>query len=98
MFVFDIYPYMMFDFRFGRPAQLPKPRISQTHYAFAQMRNLTQSHGKELGFWVGTYNPAWFKGFLCPELEAMHWAEREMSMTAVAQGADFLPHGLQNPG
>ena len=40
MFVFDIYPYMMFDFRFGEPARLPKPRISQTHYCFAQMRNL----------------------------------------------------------
>ncbi len=97
MFVFDIYPYMMFDFRFGRPAELPKPRISQTHYAFAQMRNLTQSHGKELGFWVGTYNPAWFKAYFCPELEAMHWTEREMSMTAVAHGADYLLTGYKIP-
>ncbi len=97
MFVFDIYPYMMFDFRFGRPSQLPKPRISQTHYAFAQMRNLTQSYGKELGFWVGTCNPAWFGEFMCPELNAMTWAEREMSMTAVAAGADFLLTGYHIP-
>ena len=97
VFVFDIYPYMMFDFRFGRPAELPKPRISQTHYAFAQMRNLTRSYGKELGFWVGTYNPAWFADYLCPELEAMSWSEREMSMTAVAGGADFLLTGYKIP-
>jgi len=97
MFVFDIYPYMMFDFRFGRPAQLPKPRISQTHYSFAQMRNLTRTYGKELGFWVGTYNPAWFGDYFCPELEAMSWSEREMSITAVAQGADFLLTGYRIP-
>ena len=97
MFVFDIYPYMMFDFRFGRCAELPKPRISQTHYSFAQMRNLTRTHGKELGFWVGTYNPAWFQHYFCPELEAMSWAEREMSVTAVAHGADFLLTGYKIP-
>ena len=87
MFVFDIYPYMMFDFRFGEPSRLRKPRISQTHYSFAQMRNLTRAYGKELGFWVGTYNPAWFKDYMGPELQAKYWSEREMSTTAVAQGA-----------
>ncbi len=97
LFVFDIYPYMMFDFRFGRPAQLPKPRISQTHYAFAQMRDLTRACKKDLGFWVGTYNPAWFAPYLCPELAAMHWSEREMSMTAVAEGADYLLTGYKIP-
>jgi beta-lactamase superfamily II metal-dependent hydrolase len=97
MFVFDIYPYMSMDFRFGRLAQLAKPRISQTHYSFAQMRNLTRAHDKELGFWVGTYNPAWFPHFLGPELEDMPWSEREMSMTAVAQGADFLLTGYKIP-
>ncbi len=97
LFVFDIYPYMMFDFRFGRPAQLPKPRISQTHYAFAQMRALTQAYKKDLGFWVGTYNPAWFAAYLCPELAAMRWSEREMSMTAVASGANYLLTGYQIP-
>lgn len=97
MFVFDIYPYMMFDFRFGEPSRLPKPRISQTHYCFAQMRNLTRAYGKELGFWVGTYNAAWFKDYMGPELQAKHWSEREMSTTAVAQGANFLLTGYGIP-
>jgi len=97
LFVFDIYPYMMFDFRFGRPAQLPKPRISQTHYSFAQMRALTRAFKKDLGFWVGTYNPEWFGPYLCPELAARHWSEREMSMTAVAQGANYLLTGYKIP-
>jgi len=97
MFVFDIYPYMMFDFRFGEPARFPKPRMSQFHYSMAQMRNLTRTYGKDLGFWVGTYNPAWFRAFLCPELKAKYWAEREMSTSAVAAGADFLLTGYKIP-
>ena len=97
MFVFDIYPYMAFDYRFGDPAGLPKPRMSQTHYSFAQMRNLTRAYGKQLGFWVGTYNPTWFKEFLGPELRAQYWSESEMSTTAVAQGADFLLTGYKIP-
>ena len=97
MFVFDMYPYMMFDFRFGQPSKLRKPRISQTHYAFAQMRNLTRAFGKDLGFWFGTYNPAWFSQYLGPELKAKHWAEREMTATAVAQGANYLLTGYQLP-
>ncbi|HPO11927.1 MAG TPA: hypothetical protein PLI09_00665 [Candidatus Hydrogenedentes bacterium] len=97
MFVFDIYPYMMFDFRFGECSKLPKPRISQTHYAFAHMRNLASHHGKDLGFWVGTYNPAWFDQYLCPELQAKHWSEREMSTTAVAAGANYLLTGYKIP-
>jgi len=90
MFVFDIYPYMMFDFRFGECARYPRPRISQTHYSLAQMRNLTRTFKKDLGFWFGTYNPKWFGHYLCPELAALYWSEREISATAVAQGADFL--------
>ena len=97
MFVFDIYPYMMHDHRFGQCSRLPKPRISQTHYAFAQMRNLTYTYGKDLGFWVGTYNPAWFRNQLGPKLQAMHWAEREMSATAVAHGSNFLLTGYNIP-
>ena len=97
LFIFDIYPYMAMDFRFGRPAQLPRPRISQTHYSFAQMRALTRAYKKDLGFWFGTYNPAWSRQFLCPELAAMHWSEREMSLTAVAQGADYLITGYKIP-
>ena len=97
LFLYDIYPYMMFDFRFGRMGQVPKPRMSQTHYSFAQMRGLTTASNKELGFWVGTYHPAWFAGFLSPELEAMHWVESETSMTAVAQGANYLLTGYNVP-
>jgi hypothetical protein len=96
-FVYDIYPYMMFDFRFGECARLPKPRISQSHYSFAQMRNLTKAYEKELGFWVGTYNPAWFEAYISPELAAKHWSEREMSATAVANGADYLLTGYKIP-
>ena len=97
MFVFDIYPYMMIDFRFGALSQLPLPRISQAHYSFAQMRNLTTGFGKKLGFWVGTYNPAWFKKFMCEELRNSYWSEQEMSMTAVAQGSDYLLTGYHIP-
>jgi hypothetical protein len=97
MFVFDIYPYMMFDFRFGAPSQLPLPRISQAHYSFAQMRNLAYSNGKKLGFWVGTFNPAWFKSFMNEDLRARYWSEHEMSMTAVAEGSDYLLTGIKIP-
>ena len=97
LFIYDIYPYMMFDFRFGRMGQVAKPRMSQTHYSFAQMRGLTTAYQKDLGFWVGTYHPAWFAEFLSPSLEAMHWVESETSMTAVAQGANYLVTGYNVP-
>jgi len=97
MFVFDIYPYMSIDFRFGAPSILPLPRMSQAHYAFAQMRNLTVSHGKKLGFWVESYNPAFFKSFMCEEVRSQYWAELEMSMTAIAQGSDYLLSGYHIP-
>lgn len=97
MFVFDIYPYMMFDFRFGKPGLRSKPRMSQAHYAFAQMRNLTRTFNKPMGFWVGTYNPAWFKDWLGHERRSTYWSEREMSTTAVAAGADFLLTGYKLP-
>ncbi|MCU0962279.1 MAG: hypothetical protein MUF48_19450 [Pirellulaceae bacterium] len=97
LFIYDIYPYMMFDFRFGRLGQVAKPRMSQTHYSFAQMRGLTTAYHKDLGFWVGTYHPAWFAEFLSPALEAMHWVESETSMTAVAQGANYLLTGYNVP-
>jgi hypothetical protein len=96
-FVFDIYPYMMFDFRYGAYGKLPKPRLSQLHYAFGQMRNLTYSYGKELGFWFGTFNTRWFRRFMGPELRAQYWAERETTFTALGQGADFLISGYLIP-
>ncbi|MCF6287021.1 MAG: MBL fold metallo-hydrolase, partial [Candidatus Hydrogenedentes bacterium] len=97
LFVFDLYPYMDMDYRFGEPSVLRKPRISQTHYTFAQMRALTTAFDKDLGFWVGTYNPAWFKNYIGPELAAMHWSEQEMAMTAIAHGADYLLTGYKIP-
>jgi hypothetical protein len=97
IFVYDIYPYVAGDFRFGEPSTLPLPRMSQMHYSFAQMRNLTGAHGKEVGFWVGTYNPTWFKGWMGPEIAACDWSEREMSATAVANGANYLLTGYKIP-
>ncbi|MHB9029098.1 MAG: hypothetical protein ACYC9O_10035 [Candidatus Latescibacterota bacterium] len=97
MFVFDIYPYLMIDFRFGAPSELPFPRMSQAHYSFAQMRNLAVSSGKKLGFWVGTFNPAWFKSFMSEEVRAQYWVEQEMAMTAVAAGSDYLLTGYHIP-
>lgn len=96
-FVFDIYPYMMFDYRYGEPSKLMKPRMSQMHYAFGHMRNLTRAYGKELGFWFGTYNQAWFKNFMGGDLKARYWAERETSTTAVAQGCNFILSGYGIP-
>jgi hypothetical protein len=96
-FVFDIYPYMMFDFRYGEYGKLRKPRLSQVHYAFGQMRNLTQSYGKELGFWFGTFNKRWFARFMGPQLKEQYWAERETTFTAIAQGANFLISGYNIP-
>jgi len=97
MFLFNLYPYMMFDYRYGEPSKLMKPRISQLHYCFAQMRNLTYTYGKDLGFWFGSYNPTWFGDFLGPELKDKYWTEREVSATAVAQGANFLITGYKIP-
>ncbi len=71
--------------------------MSQTHYSFAEMRGLTTACHKDVGFWVGTYHPAWFADFLSPSLEAMHWVESETSMTAVAQGANYLLTGYNVP-
>jgi hypothetical protein len=97
IFVYDIYPYMSLDYRFGEVGQLRQPRQATTHYSFAQMRNLTRSYGKDLGFWFGTYNPRWFNGFLRADMAAMAWSEREMAFTAVAQGADWLITGYGIP-
>lgn len=90
VFVYDIYPYHTFDYRYGELGMLAKPRISQMHYAISQLRNLSTAYQKELGFWVGTYNEAWFTRFRGPERAAQYWAEREMAYTAVAQGSNYL--------
>ncbi len=92
---FDIYPYLMLDFRYGPNRELKLPRMAQTHYAFAQMRNVCQTNNKPLGFWVGTYNPEWYS--LTPEGKKQYWMEREMSYTAVAAGSDYLITGIGLP-
>lgn len=97
IYVYDLYPYMMFDFRLGQPSVFPKPRMSQLHYTLAQMRNLARANNRRMGFWAGTYHPAWFGEFLDAENQAAHWAERETATTAVAAGADFLLTGLRVP-
>jgi len=97
IFVYDIYPYTMYDYRYGEMGKLPKPRISQMHYTISQMRNVTTTYGKEMGFWVGTYNERWFKRFMSPEMERQYWGERELAYTAVAQGANFLITGIKIP-
>jgi len=96
-FVFDIYPYMMHDFRYGECGKIRQPRMSQMHFAFSQMRNLTYSYGKELGFWFGTYNREWFKAFMGPAIQSQGWAEAETTFTAVAQGANLLISGYKVP-
>ena len=97
VFIYDIYPYTMFDYRYGECGRLPKPRISQLHYTISQLRNVTATYGKELAFWVGTYNKAWFKDFLSPAKQQEYWGEREVAYTAIAQGANFLVTGLDVP-
>lgn len=88
--VYDIYPYMTFDYRYGELGKLPKPRISQMHYTISQLRNVATTYGKELGFWVGTYSDKWFDRFRGPERKNQYWSEREIAYTAIAQGANFL--------
>lgn len=96
-FIYDIYPYTMFDYRYGEFGKLPKPRMSQMHYTISQLRNVTTTYGKELAFWVGTYNKAWFKDFMGPARQQEYWGERELAYTAIAQGANFLVTGLDVP-
>jgi hypothetical protein len=95
LLTFDIYPYLMKDFRYGPNRTLMVPRMSQTHYAFAQMRDVATSGKKELGFYVGTYNPEWFD--LTPAGAKLYWQSRDMAYTAVAAGADFLIGGIDVP-
>jgi hypothetical protein len=90
LFVYDIYPYQTFDYRYGEPGVFRKPRISQMHYTMAQLRNMTTTWGKTMGFWVGTYNKFWFVRFRGKEREAQYWAEREILFTAIANGADYI--------
>ena len=97
LFLYDIYPYTMFDYRYGEYGKLPKPRISQMHYTMAQMRNVTRTYGKELGFWLGTYNEGWFRRYMNSDMEKQYWGERELAYTAIANGANFIITGINIP-
>jgi len=97
MFIYDIYPYTCEDYRVGESGLVYKPRMSQFHWTLAQMRNLTETYGKELGFWVGTFNHAWFSRFLDDTRRSQYWMERELSYTAIAGGANFLMTGFNVP-
>ncbi len=90
LFVYDIYPYLTFDYRYGETGVYRKPRMSQLHYTMAQLRNMTTEYGKKMGFWVGTYNKAWFVRFRGKERAAQYWSEREVLYTAVGGGADYI--------
>jgi hypothetical protein len=92
---FDIYPYLMKDFRYGLNRNLRLPRMSQTHYALAHMRNVCSEYNRKLGFFFGTYHPEWFD--LTPEGRKQVWQSREMIYTAVAGGCDYLIAGLNVP-
>ena len=97
IYVYDLYPYMMYDFRYGEFGKLPKPRLSQMHYTIAQMRNLATSYKKDMGFWFGTYNKTWFPKYMTSENEQSFWLEREMSYSAIANGANFIITGINIP-
>ncbi len=97
IYVFDIYPYHFLDYRYGKAGYVRKPRTSQLIYGLAHMRNLTRAYNKEMGFWFGTWNEAWFKQFLTEENRAEYWGARECATTAVAHGADLLISGYLIP-
>lgn len=91
----DIYPYLMTDFRYGPNRELMLPRMAQTHYVLAQMRNVTRAYKLKMGFFFGTYHPRWFN--LTESGKQQHWMSREMIYTAVAAGTDVLISGMNVP-
>jgi len=92
---YDIYPYLMTDFRYGPNRWEKMPRMSSTHYGFAWMRDLTTAYNKPMGFFVGTYNPEWYD--LTEQGATQYWMEREMAYTALAAGCDYLVTGIGIP-
>lgn len=97
MFIYDIYPYTCEDYRVGESGLVFKPRMSQFHWTLAQMRNLTETYGKTMGFWVGSFNPKWFSRFMDENRRSQFWMEREMAYTAIAGGSDFIITGINVP-
>lgn len=92
---FDIYPYLSTDFRSGKYGVLRKPRMSQFHFAFAQMRDLAHTYNKRLSFWVESINSEW--RMLSDRNRAFYWSPRELSYTAIAHGCDHLTTGVGIP-
>lgn len=85
---YDIYPYLSRDYRTGRFAEDPQPRMAGLHMAFAEMRNLARTYDKKLGFWLES---GWGDK-LKPEtgLADATWSPRELTYTAIGQGCDYL--------
>ncbi len=85
---YDIYPYLSTDFRTEAFGQNRLPRLAGVHMAFAQMRNLTTTHAKKLGFWLES---GWDKN-LAPDApgRGFPWSPRELTYTAIAAGCDYL--------
>ena len=97
LFIYDIYPYTCEDYRVGESGQVFKPRMSQLHWTLAQMRNLTVSGGKSMGFWVGSYNKSWFSRFMGEPRRSQYWMEREIAYSAIGAGADYIITGINIP-
>jgi hypothetical protein len=91
----DIYPYMMTDFRYGPNRTLMKPRMAQTHFAMAQIRNVCVAFDRKMGFYFDCFNSKWFPD-ITETRRQQKWLEREMAFTAIANGADiaFTAAGL----
>jgi hypothetical protein len=91
----DIYPYLMSDFRYGPNRTMKLPRVAQLTYTAAYMRNLTNEEKVRFGYWYGPWNEEWFD--LTEEGRGQYWMERETAYTAVAHGANMLITGIGIP-
>jgi hypothetical protein len=85
---YDIYPYLSTDYRTEAFGENRLPRLAGVHMAFAQMRNLTRTYDKKLGFWLES---GWDKN-LAPDAPGRQfvWSPRELTYTAIAAGCDYL--------
>jgi hypothetical protein len=91
----DIYPYLMSDFRYGPNRTMKLPRVAQLTYTAAYMRNLTNQEKVRFGYWYGPWNEEWFD--LTDDGRGQYWMERETAYTAVAHGANMLITGIGIP-
>lgn len=91
----DIYPYLMSDFRYGPNRIMKLPTVAQLHYTAAYMRDLTNEQHVRFGYWYGPWNTEWFD--LDEKGRQQYWMERETAYTAVAHGANMLITGINIP-